>query len=97
MLFNALSPLAAASADNKMLFCTSSGYQWVDVDSTAEPDAEQHCLKCIYSSDSELDTLSRQSVHAFSQTNTIIQPLSNTAFSGASIDIKLPRAPPINL
>ena len=58
LLFNAVAPVlayagSADSASNKVLLCTSQGYQWVmldeqiDQNSTAPQTSAKHCVLCI--------------------------------------------------
>ena len=94
-------PLMAGASEvaDRVLLCTSSGYQWVQIggDESVAKDV-RHCIYCLTGSDSEepdfiQSALGQYIAHAESRPS----PASSSAQGRRFYSNSTPRAPPVNL
>lgn len=102
MLYNALLPATATSSasniSNKVLMCTSSGYQWLEVGSdAADKNSTPHCPLCV-SSEHDLDLLSsNQSGLSLVNTDVLYVSAPKAQLFRNTVNAPRVRAPPISL
>lgn len=99
LLCNALLPAASASTlfgeQNKVLMCTTSGYQWRDINNgTAQTSERPHCQQCINTDHDEGPALLASKTRSFQRADRNFSAVAQTTFLAVFSSTHQARAPP---